>query len=84
MSIAAVPPDPTHCPLCGGDNRCAMEIEQATGQKQPPCWCVTQAIPADLLERLPAQARGKACICARCVAAFHATPTNTFTGETKR
>jgi hypothetical protein len=71
MNPAPLPqPDPARCPLCGGDNRCAMEIEQATGQTQPPCWCVTQTIPAGLLERLPAEARGTACVCARCVATF--------------
>ena len=64
--------DPARCPLCGGDNRCAMEIEQATGVKQPPCWCVDATFSAELLARLPAQAQGKACICARCLARFEA------------
>jgi hypothetical protein len=68
----ATPFDPSRCPLCGGDNRCAMDIERATGQPQPPCWCVTQAFPPALLERLPPQAQGMACICARCVAAHAA------------
>ena len=35
----ALPADPNHCPLCGQPNECAMEIERATGVKQPPCWC---------------------------------------------
>jgi hypothetical protein len=70
MNLALLSLDPSRCPLCGGDNRCAMEIEQATGQPQPACWCVTQTIPATLLERLPADARGTACICARCVTTF--------------
>ena len=52
--------DPTRCPLCGGDNRCAMELERATGQPQPPCWCVGTAFPPDLLARLPQEAEGKA------------------------
>lgn len=59
---------PNRCPLCGGDNRCAMEIERATGLPQPPCWCTTQRFAPDLLARLPEQAAGKACICARCLA----------------
>jgi hypothetical protein len=63
--------DPTRCPLCGGDNRCAMERQKATGQAQPPCWCVSQTFSAELLERLPAEAQGKACICGNCVARFH-------------
>ena len=64
--------DPTRCPLCGGDNRCAMEIERATGQAQPPCWCLSVSFAPELLARLPAQAEGLACICARCVAAHGA------------
>ena len=66
--------DPTRCPLCGGDNRCAMELERATGQPQPPCWCVDAAFPPDLLARLPQEAEGKACICATCVARFAGQP----------
>ena len=62
---------PAHrCPLCGGDNRCALEIERETGQPQGPCWCVSQSFGADLLARLPAQAQGQACICGACVARF--------------
>jgi hypothetical protein len=62
-------PDPERCPLCGGDNRCAMELERATGVAQPPCWCTTARFPPDLLARLPPEAAGKACICAACLAA---------------
>lgn len=61
--------DPTRCPLCGGDNRCAMEIERETGEAQPPCWCVSTPFPPGLLDTLPEAARGKACLCARCVTA---------------
>ena len=70
MTPAPAPIDPTRCPLCGGDNRCAMELERATGQPQPPCWCVDTAFPPGLLAQLPAEAEGKACICAACVARF--------------
>ena len=66
---APTPVDPTRCPLCGGDNRCAMEIERATGQAQPACWCTTATFPPDLLQRLPEAARGQACICPACVQA---------------
>jgi hypothetical protein len=68
-------PDATRCPLCGGDNRCAMEIERATGQKQGPCWCVSQTFSAELLARLPDSAQGKACICASCLSAFNTQET---------
>lgn len=66
--------DPSRCPLCGGDNRCAMEIERDTGEAQPPCWCSTQRFSPELLARLPQEAEGKACICAACVARFQASP----------
>lgn len=65
--------DPSRCPLCGGDNRCAMELEKATGKAQAPCWCVSARFPPDLLARLPAEAKGQACICAKCLAHFHST-----------
>ena len=61
-------PDPGRCPLCGGDNRCAMEIERQTGEAQGPCWCVDATFPPELLARIPKEAEGKACICAACVA----------------
>ncbi|HYP84131.1 cysteine-rich CWC family protein [Variovorax sp.] len=64
--------DATRCPLCGGDNRCAIEIGHATGQPQPPCWCMDTRIEPALIARaarLAPQAAGKACICARCAMA---------------
>jgi hypothetical protein len=54
------------CPLCGQANQCAMEVEKATGEKQPPCWCTKVDFSADLLAQLPLEARGKACICEAC------------------
>ena len=44
-------------PLCGGDNRCAVEIEKATGEPQPPCWCVSETFSPELLARIPEAAR---------------------------
>lgn len=58
--------DPTRCPLCGTANRCAMEIERATGVPQEACWCRDVDFSADLLARVPAQARRQACICQAC------------------
>jgi hypothetical protein len=65
------PPDPARCPLCGGDNRCALEIERTTGEAQPPCWCVSETFTPALFARLPEAARGTACICPACVKAAH-------------
>lgn len=56
----------SHCPLCGQANQCAMEVEIATGVEQPPCWCTHVSFSSELLERLPPQARGLACICRAC------------------
>lgn len=61
--------DASSCPLCGAANQCAMEIERTTGVPQPPCWCTQVDFGAQLLERLPAAARGKACICQTCTSA---------------
>lgn len=66
--------DPSLCPLCGSANRCAMERERATGLPQPPCWCMAQKIPADVLERIPAPLRNQACVCAQCGTPLDATP----------
>jgi hypothetical protein len=58
--------NPALCPLCGQGNQCAMEIERATGEKQPPCWCTQASFDADLLARIPLESRNQACICAAC------------------
>lgn len=79
MTDTTLSPDPTCCPLCGGDNRCAMEVERATGVAQGPCWCSTQSFSPELLARLPTEAQGKACICARCLARFNTTLNETQT-----
>ena len=40
--------------------------KKATGQPQGPCWCTQVDFSADLLSRIPAQARDQACVCAAC------------------
>jgi hypothetical protein len=57
---------PALCPLCGQANRCATEAERRTGEKQPPCWCTQVDFSAALLDRVPADARARACICRAC------------------
>jgi len=68
MNSRALILDATCCPLCGRANQCAMDVERATGLKQPPCWCTQVDFNRDLLESLPAEARGLACICQACAA----------------
>jgi hypothetical protein len=57
-------PLPAHtCPLCGGPNGCAPA---ACGRFDVDCWCSRARIPADVLARIPAEQRNRACVCARC------------------
>jgi hypothetical protein len=60
----AVPTD--RCPLCGEPNRCANEVERATGVKQDACWCTQVDFSAELLARVPPEAQRLACICPAC------------------
>jgi hypothetical protein len=67
MAIVQPPsPDPTLCPLCFQPNRCAMEMQRATGQAQPPCWCTQVDFAAEVLARVPAEAQRLSCLCAAC------------------
>ncbi len=50
------------CPLCGGDNACAM----AASPPRPTCWCQDITIDPALLAALPEHTRGKACLCRDC------------------
>jgi hypothetical protein len=68
VAAPAERPDPRLCPLCGAANRCAMELERSSGLKQPPCWCTQVEFKREVLERIPAPARGLACICGACAA----------------
>jgi hypothetical protein len=43
-----------------------MEVERATGEVQPPCWCTEVDFDAALLDRVPEPARRRACICPAC------------------
>ena len=67
MNTAAAPAAAS-CPLCGQPNRCAMERERETGVRQPACWCTQGRFDADLLARVPPEARRLACICPDCAA----------------
>jgi len=58
--MTTAPVDPARCPLCGGDNGCGM----ARGAGN--CWCFAADMPAEVLERVPADLRGVACVCDAC------------------
>tara|TARA_R110001592_G_scaffold363371_1_gene685705 strand:+ start:325858 stop:326073 length:216 start_codon:yes stop_codon:yes gene_type:complete len=50
------------CPLCGGENQCAM----ASGDDGRACWCQAVIIDAAALARIPADSVGKRCLCPAC------------------
>ena len=58
--------DATRCPLCREVNQCAMEIEKASGIPQAACWCTKSKIDSALLNQIPLESRGLACICRSC------------------
>ncbi len=62
--------DPSRCPLCGKENRCGRLAGLSS------CWCQTVSVPRSVLDRIPAEARGVACVCREC-----ATQPDGGTGE---
>lgn len=50
--------DKITCPICGKDNNCKHSKE---------CWCHNVTIPKSLLDTIPEDKKGKACICKSCV-----------------
>jgi Cysteine-rich CWC len=58
--------DPSRCPLCGEANACAMAVDPNASR----CWCFDVTIAPEALDCVPAEARGVACICARCASRF--------------
>ncbi|HET8917995.1 MAG TPA: cysteine-rich CWC family protein [Candidatus Binatia bacterium] len=66
MSVLPKNPDPRRCPLCGDLNACGI----AAGEKN--CWCFTELVPPEILKKIPAEARGIACVCRFCVSSQRA------------
>ena len=58
--------DPARCPLCHRPNACAI----VTGRGV--CWCFALKLPEAILDRIPPEAREKACLCERCATATEA------------
>lgn len=56
--------DPSICPLCGRPNQCAMMHPDGDPMH---CWCRTVDIPKELLDQVPPEKRGRACICQACI-----------------
>jgi len=55
------------CPLCGQANECQLCSEEPFSG---PCWCANAPISGELLARVPAHLRDRACVCQKCVEAF--------------
>jgi hypothetical protein len=60
----SAPIDPSLCPRCGEPNACVM----AAGDPESGCWCESVVVPSALLDALPDDAKGAACLCAACIA----------------
>lgn len=60
-----VTPDPSRCPLCGQSNRCTQADPALEGQA---CWCFSERIDRNALERIPPELVDRACLCPRCAA----------------
>lgn len=48
------------CPLCKKENECGM----ANGLES--CWCFNVIIAENILEKIPEEAKNRACICRQC------------------
>jgi hypothetical protein len=66
----------SQCPLCGGLNDCQL---CSLAVYKGPCWCMKVKIPDELIARVPAESRNKACICRACVMKFHRARMNDVT-----
>jgi hypothetical protein len=50
------------CPICGQDNNC----QHGEGR----CWCQTVKFPKEILDLIPDDKKGKACVCKSCLEKF--------------
>ncbi|AWB66323.1 hypothetical protein C2869_07700 [Saccharobesus litoralis] len=59
---------PEKCPLCNQANFCG----NLSNDDSKPCWCMDDNIsfPGELLQLVPSEAQGKACICKACAQKF--------------
>lgn len=52
-------PEERICPICGQDNNCQHGKDD--------CWCSSVVISKHILDMVPEDKKGKACICKSCV-----------------
>jgi hypothetical protein len=48
------------------------KLPTSAGARDEPCWCTRVDVPAALIDTLPPDAKGVACLCAACIASFRA------------
>ncbi|WP_159884159.1 cysteine-rich CWC family protein [Paenibacillus puerhi] len=65
------------CPLCGQDNRCAIE----QGEKIDACWCYRASIPQELRQQIPDSLHGKSCVCPVCAERYRQTASVSGAGK---
>ncbi|MEN9537979.1 MAG: hypothetical protein RLZZ126_214 [Pseudomonadota bacterium] len=63
---APLPANEPVCPLCGGANACEMSARACGKGGAESCWCAGVRFSPDLLARVPADQRNRACICRQC------------------
>ena len=71
MPTANTSSEAQRCPLCGGLNQCAPA---QTGDLTSACWCRTARISPEMLARVPADQKMKACLCPACAGLVAAQP----------
>lgn len=47
------------CPICGQDNNCQHHLDE--------CWCEKVEFPKHILDMIPEEKKGKACVCKACL-----------------
>ncbi|MFB9254735.1 cysteine-rich CWC family protein [Vibrio agarivorans] len=59
----AQPTATKRCPLCNQPNQCGQPADS-----NQPCWCFNKDVqfPKGLLDSVPEEKKGKACICKQC------------------
>jgi hypothetical protein len=55
--------DPTRCSLCGCENDCQL---CTSAPYKGHCWCVSVKFSDEILQRIPPEARNRACLCRNC------------------
>ncbi|MBU1359269.1 MAG: cysteine-rich CWC family protein [Gammaproteobacteria bacterium] len=64
--MSAPATDAARCPVCGSDNRCAMEAARRGGAEASACWCQSVEFAPGALDEPGAVSRRGACLCRRC------------------